>query len=294
MAIAAHATRRLAIGAAARDKDAMEPGEQEPRTIDLAVRRLGLGDPGDAALVRSMAVEAPVSIEVGGIGYAVMMATPADLEDYAIGFALSEGLVETADQVARVDARPVEGGWALRIWLPPDRNAIALDRARQRVSESSCGLCGIENIEQILRPLPPLTARIATGRAAIAAALAALRDHQPLSRATGAVHAAAFCSPAGDILCAREDVGRHNALDKLIGALARGGIDPGSGFILLSARCSYELVEKTVRAGCPMLVTVSAPTSLAAERAVQAELTLVALARADSALIVSDARGLIA
>lgn len=262
--------------------------------IEFPVRRLGLAEPGDAALTRSVPIEAPVSIEVGGIGYAVMMATPADLEDYALGFALSEGLIEAPDQVRRVDAHPIEGGWALRIWLPPERNNIALERARKRVSESSCGLCGIENIEQVLRPLPAVAARIATDRAAIAAALASLRDHQPLGRATGAVHAAAFCSPTGDILLAREDVGRHNALDKLIGALARAGIDPATGFILLSARCSYELVEKTVRAGCPMLVTISAPTSLAAERAVQAGLTLVTLARADSALVVSDPHGMIA
>ena len=262
--------------------------------IDLPVRRLGLGEPGDAELTRSVAIETPVSIEVGGIGYAVMMATPTDLEDYALGFALNEGLVETADQIRRIDAHPIEGGWALRIWLPPERNAVALERARKRVSESSCGLCGIENIEQVLRPLPPVTARITTDRDAIAAALAALRDHQPLGRATGAVHAAAFCSPAGAILFAREDVGRHNALDKLIGALARARIDAATGFILLSARCSYELVEKTVRAGCPMLVTISAPTSLAAERAVQAGLTLVTLARADSALVVSDPHAMIA
>jgi FdhD protein len=262
--------------------------------IDLPVRRLGLADPGDADAARSVAVEAPISIEVGGIGYAVMMATPADLEDYALGFALSEGLIETPDQLRRIDAHPIDGGWALRIWLPPERTDVALERARRRVSESSCGLCGIENIEEVLRPLPPVTARIRADRTAIAAALAALRDHQPLGRATGAAHAAAFCTPAGDILCAREDVGRHNALDKLIGALAHAGTDPATGFILLSARCSYELVEKTVRAGCPMLVTISAPTSLAATRAVEAGLTLVTLARADSALIVSDPHAMIA
>ena len=136
-----------------------------------------------------------------------------------------------------------------------------------------------------------MTARLAVSRDAIAAALAALGDHQPIGRATGAVHAAAFCAATGDILCVREDVGRHNALDKLVGALARAGIDPASGFILLSARCSYELVEKTVRAGCPVLVTISAPTSLAAERAAAAGLTLVALARADSALLISGTIG---
>jgi FdhD protein len=256
-------------------------------SVALSVRRIGLGEPGDAGLVRAVPVEAPVSIEVCGIGYAVMMATPSDLQDYAVGFALSEGLVDGPDQIRSVEAHPIEGGWALRIWLPSERTERALERARKRVSESSCGLCGIENIEEVLRPLPSITARIAVDRAAIAAALASLDDHQPLGRATGAVHAAAFCSPEGAIRLAREDVGRHNALDKLIGALARGGIDPASGFILLSARCSYELVEKTVRAGCSMLVTISAPTSLAAERAAAAGLTLIALARPDSALVIS-------
>lgn len=263
-------------------------------TIDLPVLRLGLGQPGDAALERCIAVEAPVSIEVGGIGYAVMMATPADLEDYAVGFALSEGLIRAPAEIRRIDVQPIEGGWALRLWLTAERNAAALERARTRVSESSCGLCGIANIEEVLRPLPAVTARIATGRSAIAAALAALEAHQPLGRATGAVHAAAFCAPDGAIRLVREDVGRHNALDKLIGAMARAAVDPGAGFILLSARCSYELVEKTVRAGCPMLVTISAPTSLAAARAAAAGLTLVALARRDAALVIADPQRMIA
>src|SRR3546814_2234726 len=132
-----------------------------------------------------------------------------------------------------VDAPPIEGGCALLIGLPPERSRVALKLARKRVSESSCGLCVIENIEEVLRPLPPVTARIATDRTAIEAALTALEEHHPLGRATGAVHAAAFCSPAGDIRLVREDVGRHNALDKLVGAMARADIDPATGFILL-------------------------------------------------------------
>jgi len=265
-----------------------------PVERDFAVRRLGLAEPGDDELLRSLPIEAPVAIEFNGIGYAVMMATPSDLEAFAIGLALGEGLIERADQVAGVDPHPIEGGWIVRATLPAERIGAVLDRARTRVSESSCGLCGIESVEQVLRPLPPVTARIATSRDAFAKALAALPDHQPLSRATGAVHAAAFCTPDGRIVAAREDVGRHNALDKLIGTLALDAIDPSGGFILLSARCSYELVEKTVRAGCPALVTISAPTSLAAERAVAAGLTLVALARADHALVVNDPHASIA
>jgi FdhD protein len=269
--------------------------EEEPsvQTIDLEVHRLGFGEVADRDLHRSVPIEAPISIEVCGVGYAVMMATPSDLEDYAVGFALNEDLAAHAGEIEEIEVDEVEGGWAVRIWLPSDRKDAVLERARMRVSESSCGLCGMENIEQVLRPLPGVAARITTNRAAIAHALASLRDRQPLGRATGAAHAAAFCDPAGRILCVREDVGRHNALDKLVGALARTAIDPACGFILLSARCSYELVEKAVRAGCPMLVTVSAPTSLAVERAIASGLTLVTLARADSALVVNDEQAMI-
>jgi len=241
--------------------------------------------------MRAIAIEAPVSIEVGGVAYAVMMATPLDLRDYALGFALNEGLLTSPGQIEKLSVVAVEGGWAIRLRLPPDRTEAVYERARARVSESSCGLCGMDNIETVLRSLPPVAARIRTGRRAIARALDTLHAHQPLGQATGAAHVAAFCTPDGHILQAREDVGRHNALDKLIGALAWQGVNPAEGFILLSARCSYELVEKTVRAGCAVLVTISAPTSLAVERAEAAGLTLVALARPDSALLVCDPGG---
>ena len=265
-----------------------------PAELSFPVQRLGFATAGDGAELRSVAIEAPVAIEYGGIGYAVMMATPADLEAYAVGLTLSEGIVGTAEEIEAVDVHQVEGGWIVRVTLPASRMETVVARARTRVSESGCGLCGIESIAQINRPLPPITGRISTTRVAIAAALAALADHQPLGRATGAVHAAAFCAPDGRILFSCEDVGRHNALDKLVGTLALKGVSATDGFFLLSARCSYELVEKAVRAGCPMLVTISAPTSLAVERAIAAGLTLVALARSDSALILSDPHGSIA
>ncbi len=262
--------------------------------VDLAARQIAFNGDGDRQVTRAVPLETPVSIEVCGIAYAVMMATPADLEDFARGFALGEGLIDHVGEIDAIDVTAVEGGIALRIALPPERADRAMERARRRVSESSCGLCGIDNIAEVLRPLPRVTARIATDRHAIARSLAALRDHQPLGRATGAVHAAAYCAPDGAILLTREDVGRHNALDKLVGALAAAGTDPATGYFLLSARCSYELVEKTVRAGCPMLVTISAPTSLAVERARDARLTLIALARADSALLLCDEQAMLA
>ncbi len=255
--------------------------------VGLDVLRLGFEQEADADIVRAVPVEAPIAIDVGGIGYAVMMATPTELEDYVTGFAMSEGLIARVDDIANLSIAEVEGGWVARLTLPTMGMAKAVKRARNRVGESSCGLCGMDNIAEVLRPLPKVVARIETTRAAIATALNGLLVHQPLSRETGAVHAAAFCLPDGTIRLVREDVGRHNALDKLIGALARQSIDPAEGFFLLTARCSYELVEKTVRSGCSMLVTISAPTSLAVERAKEAGLTLVALARPDAALVVS-------
>ena len=235
------------------------------------------------AATRPLAVEAPVAIEIDGIGYAVMMATPADLEDFALGFLLAERLADSAADLIDTIVHPVEHGWLLRLALADGKAGRVADRVRHRVSDSSCGLCGIENLEQALRPLPPVPAA-SIADAAIFAALAALRDHQPLNRETGAAHAAALCGADGAIRLAREDVGRHNAFDKLIGAMARQGLGWDCGFALLSSRCSYELVEKAALAGCPLLATISAPTSLAAERAKRAGLQLVALARADSIL----------
>lgn len=232
-----------------------------------------------------------MALEYCGLGYAVMMASPDNLEDFIIGHAVAEGLVQIAADVTEVDVAQIEGGWVVRAQLPEDAREAIFARARKRVSDSSCGLCGIDSISEALRPLPHVTATVKTDRKAIARALAGLYSHQPLNLITGAVHAAAFCGADGQILHAREDVGRHNALDKLIGAMGRSGIDMTSGFILLSARCSFELVEKSVRSGAPMLVTISAPTSLAVERAKAAGLTLLSLARSDSALVVNDPRG---
>ncbi|MGH6612630.1 formate dehydrogenase accessory sulfurtransferase FdhD [Sphingomonas sp.] len=237
-------------------------------------------------VARAVAVEAPVSVEFNGIGYAVMMASPAELEDFATGFALSERLVEHADEILAIDHHASPAGHILRITLADSRTETLLGRVRHRVSDSSCGLCGIENLEQALRPLPVVTTTSTADDAAIFAALASLRDLQPLNRETGAVHAAAQCRADGTIMAVREDVGRHNAFDKLIGAMARDGRDWDGGFALLSSRCSYELVEKAALAGCPMLVTISAPTTLAVERARAAGVRLVVLARPDAVLVV--------
>ncbi len=231
-----------------------------------------------------VAVEAPVAIEINGLGYAVLMATPADLCDLATGFALAERLIDDVGELVEVAPYATDRGTLLRLTLTADRHDRVAERVRHRVSESSCGLCGIENLEQALRPLPMLTARSDATPDAILAAAAALRDHQPLSRATGAAHAAALCAADGAIRLVREDVGRHNAFDKLIGAMRREGLDWDGGFALLSSRCSFELVEKAVLAGCPLLATLSAATSLAIDRAATAGLLLRTAVRGDTML----------
>jgi FdhD protein len=239
---------------------------------------------GPETIERSTIIEAPLAIEYNGIGYAVMMGTPVDLEDFATGFSLSEGLISNPAQISSIDIHQAELGWILRIQIPPENAEKVIARAHQRVSESSCGLCGMDNLEAVMRPLPPVTAQIDVADAAIFSALSTVRDHQTLNHITGSAHAAAFCGPDGAILLTREDVGRHNALDKLIGALAIANIDASSGFILLTARCSMELVQKAILANCPMLVTISAATDLAINIAAKYGLRLVSLARPDAAL----------
>lgn len=238
-------------------------------------------------IARNVPLERPIALEFNGIGYAVMMATPCDLEDFAVGFALSERVASHPAEIVDVDCHSTAQGEIVRVTLSAERAPELFERVRHRTSDSSCGLCGIENLEQALRPLPPVPAQTPVPADAIFRALASLRDHQPLNRETGAAHAAARCSAAGGILEVREDVGRHNAFDKLIGAMARTGAGWDGGFALLSSRCSYELVEKAALSSCSTLVTISAATDLAVARAKECGLTLVMLARPDAMLTVA-------
>ena len=241
-----------------------------------------------APVTRAWVPEAPVAFEFNGLSYAVMMATPFDLADFTTGFALSEGLAAKASDVADIAPVEVSEGWIVRAALAGLGIDNLTERVRRRVAESSCGLCGIENLAEVARPLPPVAAHHAIDPKAVFAALRALRPLQLLNQQTGAAHAAAWAGPDGQIGCLREDVGRHNAMDKLIGAMARAGQPLAPGFVISTARCSYEIVEKAVRGGATTLVCVSLPTSLAAERAAAASLSLWALARDDSVLLVND------
>lgn len=245
--------------------------------------RVGL-DGSEAAIEREIATETPVAIEYNGIGYAVLMTTPADLQDLAMGFSLSERLVDRAEDILDIDEHRMSEGSVVRVTLAATVAGRVFDRVRHRASDLSCGLCGIENLEQAVRPLPSVSAEWRGNDSAIFRALADLDAAQPLNHATRAVHGAALCSQCGEVMLVREDVGRHNAFDKLIGAMLRTDMAWDGGFALLTSRCSYELVEKAVLAGCPMLATISAPTSLAIDRAAAAGLPLRVLARPDAVL----------
>lgn len=235
---------------------------------------------------RTLAVEAPVAVEVNGVGYAVMMMTPDDFAAFATGFMLTERLADTAADIFDHEGIEVEAGWILRITLAERCAGRIGERVRHRTSDTGCGLCGIASLDGLIRSAstPP---RADIDPAAIFAALAAIRDHQPLNAATGAVHAAALCDAAGAIVVAFEDVGRHNALDKLVGAIALRRLPAATGFVLVTSRISFEMVDKTLITGAPLLVGISAATTMAADHARASGLTLVALARSDSALLVN-------
>jgi FdhD protein len=233
---------------------------------------------------RPFAPEIPVALEYNGISYAVMMASPSDLEDFVTGFALTEGLANKVADVTDIDLAETDKGWIARATITSLAVEKLEERVRARVAESSCGLCGIDNLEVIAKPLPPVAPHTPIEPVAIFKALGALRDLQPGNKATGGMHAAALARADGGIVAVREDVGRHNALDKLIGAMARANTPLANGFILSTARCSYEIVEKAVKAGATTLVTISVPTSMAAARARTAGLSLFALARTDEIL----------
>ncbi|NAZ38138.1 formate dehydrogenase accessory sulfurtransferase FdhD [Rubellimicrobium sp. CFH 75288] len=234
---------------------------------------------------RALPEETPVALVYNGGTQAVMMATPADIEDFAWGFTLTEGiappdLLPPVEVVAH-DA-PTGPAIEARMWLPPEAEAALRARRRASVGPVGCGLCGIDSLQQALRPLPPLPeAHVALTVAEVRFALGELRDWQPLHDETRAVHAAGFWRPGDGVLLAREDVGRHNALDKLVGAMRRGRIDPAMGAIAVTSRLSVEMVQKAVMAGTPILIAVSAPTAHAVRLAEAANLTLASLSRGE-------------
>lgn len=237
--------------------------------------RGGVGDTGE----RVLAVEMPVAIVVNGSTYAVMLATPADLEDFARGFVLTEGIVGSAAEIDAVEIVGQPQGIEARLWIAPVRAAAVAERRRHIAGPTGCGLCGVESLAEAARPPRVVTAQGPRPTPdEIVAAMAGLDAAQPIGAATRAVHAAALWRRDAP-LTLREDVGRHNALDKLVGAVA--GQDAGAAMLLLTSRVSVEMVQKASVLGAGIVVAVSAPTSLAVEAARAAGITLIAVARAD-------------
>jgi FdhD protein len=240
---------------------------------------------GVAATERAAPAETPVAIVYDASTYAVMMATPRDLEDFAIGFSLTEGVIDSAAEAGDVEIVANDLGLEVRMWLKPDRRTRMADRRRHMAGPTGCGLCGIDSLAQAARTPPVVGGDLALSPVELLSAMAAMASAQALNRQTHGVHAAAFwrpgLGPGAGLVAIREDVGRHNALDKLAGALARGGVAGDSGAILLTSRISVEMVQKAAMIGAPILVAVSAPTTLAVQTAEAARLTLCAVARAD-------------
>jgi len=233
--------------------------------------------------------EVPVALEFNGISHAVMLATPADLEDFALGFGLSEGLFANAADLYDCELDVAPQGITVRMQVSSRSFASLKQRRRTLAGRTGCGVCGTESLDQVLRPVPAVPAGTPVRASAIARAMHEMRERQRLCQATGAVHAAAWCDADGAVQWVREDVGRHNALDKLIGALARVGAEQRNGFIAVTSRASVEMVQKAAVAGAPLLAAVSAPTLLAVETARAAGMGLVGLVRGDDLVVYANA-----
>jgi formate dehydrogenase accessory protein FdhD len=225
--------------------------------------------------------EVPIAFVFNRRNYAVMMGTPDNLEDFALGFALTEEVVKSVDEIKSLDIHLSDKGADLRFKITAEalERLDVTQRRRNMVGSASCGLCGLENADTLFKVLPRVAeTKVELDEAAMKKAMAALRERQPLNAQTHSVHAAAWVTRNGTIELTREDVGRHNALDKLLGLMALKGVDTKTGFVLMSSRCSYEIVEKAARRGVEAILSVSGPTAFAMRKAKEANMALYARA----------------
>src|SRR6202795_1891358 len=247
------------------------------RKVDRQVWRDGSAREGS----RLIPEETALALTYNGGTYAVMMGTPQNLRDFAIGFSLSEGIVQSPDDIESLDIAPLDNGIELRMWLEPSLANRLNERRRHIAGPTGCGICGIDSIAEAVRPAAVVTGGRSFSPREIMTAMAGIAPLQTINIETRAVHAAAFWTQARGIIALREDVGRHNALDKLAGALALGNVTADDGMVLLTSRVSVEMVQKTATIGAALMVAVSAPTALAVRMADAAGITLAAIARAD-------------
>ncbi|KGD94109.1 formate dehydrogenase [Achromobacter sp. RTa] len=251
--------------------------------VQVTRLRAGAIEPGAEA--DYVALETPVALEFNGISHATMLATPADLEDFALGFALSEGIVSGVGDVRGIDLLPQRDGIVVQVEISTACEVRLRSRRRAMAGRTGCGLCGVETLPEVLRPVAPIANTAPVRFQSVLAAMRDIRALQALHDLTGATHAAGWAGADGTMTLVREDVGRHNALDKLIGALARQGARAGDGIVAVSSRASFEMVQKTASAGIRVLAAVSAPTSLAIRLANEANLTLLGFLRGDDATL---------
>ena len=247
------------------------------RTVDRQIWRDGRLSEG----ARAIPEETAIALTYNGGTYAVMMATPQNLRDFAVGFSLSEGIVRSADDIESLEIVELDDGIELRMWLAQSTADRLSERRRHIAGPTGCGLCGIDSIAEAVRPAAIVAPGQSFSSREIMTAMQDIPPLQTINIETRAVHAAAFWTPARGIIALREDVGRHNALDKLAGALAQDKTSANEGIVLLTSRVSVEMVQKTAAMGAPVMVAVSAPTALAVRMADAAGITLAAIARAD-------------
>jgi FdhD protein len=256
------------------------PEDQDTLPAPAHARRVGRMRHDVLSEVEDMVVdEVPVALVYNGISHAVMMATPSDLEEFALGFSLSEGIIAHPGECYGIDVQNSLGGISVNLEIASARFVALKERRRTLAGRTGCGLCGVDSLDQVSRPLPALAPAQGFNAAGVRRALAAIGAEQALTRLTGAAHAAAWCALDGEVRVVREDVGRHNALDKVIGAMARAQADPTDGFLLITSRVSFEMAQKASLAGVAALVGMSAPTLAAVELADKAGMTLLAFAR---------------
>ncbi|CAM8650032.1 formate dehydrogenase accessory protein [Oxalobacteraceae bacterium] len=236
-----------------------------------------------------IAVEVPVALEYNGISHVVMLASPANLENFALGFSLSEGIIQQASELYACEVEATAAGWLVHLEIAAERFMLLKERRRNLAGRTGCGLCGTESLEQVTRCKTVVSHRHHFTEAAILNGMHAMQNLQPMQKQSGATHAAAWMTAQGQIECVREDVGRHNALDKLIGVMAEQKQDFTAGVLLITSRASYEMVQKAAIMNVGVIAAISAPTSFAVELAEQTEVTLMGFMRDQSYVVYTHA-----